>query len=138
MLRKLGGGTGLFADRLLAAWQEELDARAENDITVAATAALGLLVEATAWIRDQLENDEAKARGAATGYLRLFALTTMSVFWSRAVAALDGDESQFAQTKRKVAAFYASQVLPETASISASIRGGASSLAAFSAEDLQV
>ena len=137
VLRKLGGKTGEFADRLFAAWQQELAARNDEQVSAAADEALQLLLSATQWIRDKRENDEADARGAATGYLRLFALTALAVFWSRSIAALDGDNSHFAETKRKVGLFYVDQVLPETASIYRSLTDSSSALANISPRDFE-
>ena len=137
VLRKLGGGTGAFADKLLAAWREDLDARATDEFAAAAMAALDRLLSATAWIRDKLENDEAAARGAATNYLRLLALTSVAVFWAQAIEKLAGNDSNFAESKRKVALFYMQHVLPETLGLRAMIESGADGLDGISAEDFQ-
>ena len=135
VLRKLSGGTGAFADRLFASWRDELGARSTDEIASAAGSALDCLISATGWIRNKLENDEAAARGAATNYLRLFALTSLGVFWSQAVARLEGNSGKFAESKRKVARFYVQQVLPETVGLREIIESGADGLSDIGAED---
>ena len=129
--RKLTGGTGELADRFFA----ECLALAQQNKDAAATAAMQRLIKATAWLRERHESDDAAVRGAATQYLRLFALTIIGCMWTRAVVAISGKNGSFYDRKRKVARFYAEQILPETASLLATITDGDAALADFEVAD---
>ncbi|MDA0707010.1 MAG: acyl-CoA dehydrogenase family protein [Proteobacteria bacterium] len=129
--RKLTGSTGEFADRFFAEWL----AFAKKNKDAAATTAMQHLIEATAWFRERHESDDAAVRGAATQYLRLFALAIIGCMWTKSVAAMKNQEGGFYAAKRKVARFYAEQVLPETGSLLATITGGDAALADFEITD---
>jgi len=138
--RKLTGKTGEFADRFLDDWQKFLAEHASDENLAAlvepAAAALQGLIETTAWVRDKLQSDEATARGAASQYLRLFALTIIACFWVQVIVSIRDKSGAFYDMKRKVAHFYMQQVLPETAAIATTIVNGAESLANISVGDL--
>lgn len=125
--RKLTGSTGELADRLFA----EMLAFAEEHDDLPTVAAMQRLLKATAWIRDRHGSNDAAVRGAATQYLRLFALAIIGGMWTRSVAAMHGKDGSFYAAKRKVARFYAEQILPETESLLATITGGDAALADF-------
>jgi len=129
--RKLTGGTGEFADRFLADWMAFAEEHGDTD----AAAAMQRLIEATAWIRDRHAANDAAVRGAATQYLRLFALTIIGCMWTQAVVAIQGKSGRFYDAKRKVARFYAQQLLPETASLLQTITGGEGALSEFEVSD---
>ena len=129
--RKLTGSTGEFADRFMREW---LDYAQQHDDTSAA-AAMQDLITATAWIRERHGSDDAAVRGAATQYLRLFALAITGCMWTRAVVAAQGKDGEFYASKRKVARFYAEQLLPETASLLQTITAGSEALADFEVAD---
>ncbi len=129
--RKLTGSTGELADRFLAEWLAFVK---EHD-DVAAEAAMRRLLEATAWIRERHASHDAAVRGAATQYLRLFALTIIGCMWTKTVVATRGKSGSFYDIKRKVARFYAKQILPETASLLTTITGGDAALADFEVAD---
>jgi alkylation response protein AidB-like acyl-CoA dehydrogenase len=129
--RKLTGGTGEFADHFFA--EELAFAQQHDDLPV--VAAMQRLLEATAWIREKHAMDEAAVRGAATQYLRLFALAIIGCMWTRSIAATDDKDGSFYVAKRRVARFYGEQVLPETASLLATMTGGYSALADFEVAD---
>jgi butyryl-CoA dehydrogenase len=136
VFRKLTGRTGEFADRLFAGWREELGAHQENCRSVAAAlAALDRLQEATQWLRERIGNDDAVARGAATLFLRLFALTAIACLWSQILLLIRDSQGPFYDTKRKTARFFMDQVLPETLAIHRVLLEGASSLSDFSVSD---
>ena len=136
--RKLTGGTGEFADRFLKE-RKRILAEYENEkldtYVEPALAALERLTEATAWLRTQLESDEAAARGAATQYLRLFALSVIAALWADIIASIRGKDGSFYDVKRKVARFYIDQVLPETTGLYQAIVSGADALRALDVED---
>ena len=130
--RKLTGKTGELADRFLAGWL----AFAEENGDDAVATAMQHLIDATTWIRERQENDDAAVRGAATQYLRLFALAIIGCMWSKLVDAAQGKDGNFYDVKRKLARFYAEQILPETASLFATITSGSDALADFEVSDL--
>ena len=129
--RKLTGATGEFADRFLAEW---LAFAKDQDASEVADA-VQRVIDATAWIRERHESDDAAVRGVATQYLRLFSLAIIGCMWVKAIAAAQGKSGTFYDTKRKVARFYVDQVLPETASLHATIVNGRDALAEFEVAD---
>ena len=137
--RKLSGRTGQRADRLFESWQALLaDNRARNDfagIIEPAENALIRLQDATRWVRAAIESNDAAARGAATNYLRLFALTAIACLWADIVISIRAKKGNFYETKRKTARFYMHHVLPETESLYKVITVGAESLADFGVDD---
>ena len=137
--RKLTGKSGEFAAQFLRNWKQFLDTHS-SDGGVAAyvgptATALKHLTQATAWIQDQVQNDDAAARGAATQYLRLFALTIIACLWTQIMVAIRDKTGAFYDTKRKLANFYVRQVLPETASLHDTITTGDGALADFEVTD---
>jgi alkylation response protein AidB-like acyl-CoA dehydrogenase len=129
--RKLTGSTGEFAEKFMAEWL----AFAEQHGDANAAAAMQDLITATTWIRARHATDDAAVRGAATQYLRLFALAIIGCMWTKTVVATQGKDGDFYETKRKVARFYAEQLLPETASLLQTITGGSDALADFAVSD---
>jgi hypothetical protein len=113
---------------------EWLDYAQQNEDS-SATAAMQDLIAATAWIRERQAGDEAAVRGAATQYLRLFALAITGCMWTRAMVAAQGKDGEFYASKRKLARFYANQLLPETASLLQTITAGSDALADFAVAD---
>lgn len=133
--RKITGTTGEFVDRLLHEWQKTIENSEDTEEFSGAGAAVIRLIETTAWMRENLVNNDAALRGAATLYLRQFALTAVAVFWVQIVLAIRGKESGFHDAKRKTAKYYLTRILPETATLHRVIVDGAASLADFSADD---
>ena len=129
--RKLTGKTGELADRFFASWL----AFAKEHGDGPAAAAMQRVIDATAWIRERHASDDAAVRGAASQYLRLFALAIIGCMWSKSIVAIQGKDGSFYDTKRKVARFYAEQVLPETASLLTTITDGSDALAEFEVAD---
>ncbi len=139
LARKLTGPAGEFADRFLAE-QRSTIAELEFDgklaeVIVPVQAALEQLTATTRWMREHLESDPAAAHGAATPYLRLFALTLIASLWVQLAAASRSQDGAFYATKRKLAEFYVQHVLPETQSLALSITTGSSALAGFEVSD---
>jgi len=129
--RKLSGATGEMADRLLA----ECLAYTQQHGNTAATTAVQNLIDATAWIRERQANQDAAVRGAATQYLRLFALAMIAYMWARIVAASQHKDGSFYETRRKLARFYFERILPETGALLASITQGDGALTEFEVSD---
>jgi hypothetical protein len=138
--RKVSGKGSEFADQFLAGWQGFLKEHENDDKITAivgpAAVALQHLVETTRWVQTKVQSDDAAARGAASQYLRLFALTIIACLWSQIIVTIRDKEGTFYDVKRKLARFYMQQVLPETSSIAATIMDGAEALADFDVQDL--
>ena len=138
--RKITGKTGEFADRFLASWQEFLREHEDDEKVAAivgpAAVALECLIDTTRWLREKVQSDDATARGAASQYLRLFALTIIACMWSQIIVSIRDKEGSFYDIKRKLARFYMQQVLPETSALAATIIQGADALADFEVSDL--
>jgi alkylation response protein AidB-like acyl-CoA dehydrogenase len=129
--RKLTGKTGELADRFFAGWLTFAKEHGDEP----AAAAMQRVIDATAWIRERHAGDDAAVRGAASQYLRLFALAIIGCMWTRSIVSIQGKDGSFYDTKRKVARFYAEQVLPETASLLTTITDGSDALAEFEVAD---
>jgi len=136
--RKVTGRMTDFANGFLGNLQQDLAKHRDSvgEFVAPADAALQRLLDATAWIQEQAQSDEAAMRGAATQYLRLFGLTIIACLWVQIIAAIKDKDGQFYDVKRKLARFYMDQVLPETASIAETIVGGAAALAEINVNDL--
>jgi hypothetical protein len=136
--RKVSGRMTDFANGFLGGLQQDLAKHRDNvgELFAPADAALQRLLDATAWIQEKAQSDEAAMRGAATQYLRLFGLTIVACLWVQMIATIKDKDGQFYDVKRKLARFYMEQVLPETASIAETIVGGAAALADFNVSDL--
>ena len=137
--RKVTGRMGEFADRFLDGWQQFLAAHSDDDkfnaFVEPTASALQRLIDATRWLQEKVQSDEAAVRGAASQYLRLFALTIIGCLWTQIIVSIDGKDGAFYDTKRKLARFYMQQVLPETASLLDVIVNGDSALADFDVSD---
>jgi hypothetical protein len=138
--RKVSGRMTEFANAFLDEWQQLLTEHRGNDavsewVTPAAVA-LQRLIEITAWIQEKAQSDEATLRGAASQYLRLFALTIIACLWAQIIVSISDKSGVFYDQKRKLARFYMQQVLPETVSIATTITEGAEALADISVSDL--
>jgi len=138
--RKLTIDGGRLVDSQFADWREFLGACvASNElegIAGPAAAAFERLSDATEIMRARVREDDAAARGAATEYQRLFALTAVAILWAQVVASIAGKQGPVYDEKRRLARFYMSHALPETIALLAVITDGAESLAAFDAAAL--
>ena len=135
VFRKLSGRTGEFAGRFFANWRQMLNDNSAHDDMNAYVAptleALEKLVDATAWTQERMQSDPGMASGAATNYLRLFALSIIACIWTDIIASLRDKQGDFFDAKRDTALFYMQHVLPETAALHAVITNGSESLAEF-------
>lgn len=135
VFRKLSGRTGEFVGRFFANWRQMLNDNSAHDDMNAYVAptleALEKLVGATAWTQERMQSDPGMASGAATNYLRLFALSIIACIWTDIIASLRDKQGDFFDAKRDTALFYMQHVLPETAALHAVITSGSESLAEF-------
>lgn len=100
------------------------------------------LQQATMWLMQHGMTDREQAGSAATPYLRVFALTAMSYFWSRmanlAKRSLDAGSTEvdFYQAKIHTAEFFMDKLLPQIDSLITEIESGKDSLMAISINQL--
>jgi len=137
--RKVTGRMTEFANGFLGEWQRYLGEHSSDDKVAEtvnpAAVALQRLIDATQWLQDKAQTDEAALRGAASQYLRLFALTIVACFWSQVIVTIRDKDGGFYDVKRKLARFYMQQVLPETAALLEVIVSGDVALADFEVAD---
>lgn len=140
--RKVTGRMTDFANQFLNDWLAFLDGHADDDQgEVARSARLSLhrLIEATQWVQSKAQaGEDAAMRGCATQYLRLFALTIIGCLWAQIIDSIKEKDGDFYAVKRKLARFYAQQVLPETASLLDVIVNGSESIADFDVTEFDV
>jgi butyryl-CoA dehydrogenase len=78
---------------------------------------------------------EGELESAATDYLRLFGLVALGLLWGRmaaiAAAHLEDDPDGFYKAKLLSARFFAERILPQTASLAATIAGGSGAIGLF-------
>ncbi len=132
--RKLPQDGGRAVRAFFATIQSELDeAKAEaalDGISVPLADAFNKLQQATAWLAKNGFANPDEAGGAATDYLRVFALVSLGWLWlrmSRAALAkispADG-MAQFYEAKITTARFFAQKMLPEAGSRFQSLTAG--------------
>ena len=137
--RKVTGRMTEFANGFLGEWQQFLGEHSSDDsvadIVVPSATALQRLIDATLWMQEKAQSDEAAIRGGASQYLRLFALTIIACFWSQVIVTIRDKDGEFYEVKRKLARFYVQQVLPETGALLEVIVSGDAALAEFDVAD---
>lgn len=119
--------------------QKSSDTRDEMQPLIMGLAkAFGRLQTVTGWMAEKGLSNPEEGAGAATDYLRLFALTSLAYLWARAAEiALEkraGDEAVFYQAKLDTARFYYERILPQTGALMSMIMSGCGSMMAFNAE----
>jgi alkylation response protein AidB-like acyl-CoA dehydrogenase len=134
--RKVTGRMTEFANQFLAGWLAYLEGSQAGDIAAASREAMQRLIEVTQWLQARAEaGEDAAMRGAATQYLRLFALTIIGALWTQIIDSIADKQGEFYDVKRKLAKFYMQQVLPETAYLAGVIVAGSDALAEFDVAD---
>jgi len=137
--RKVTGRMTEFANGFLGEWQQFLGEHSSDDsvadIVEPSATALQRLIDATLWMQEKAQSDEAAIRGGASQYLRLFALTIIACFWSQVIVTIRDKDGEFYEVKRKLARFYVQQVLPETGALLEMIVSGDEALAEFDVAD---
>ena len=101
-------------------------------------AALTRLAEATRWLGEAAREDPNEAGAASYDYLRLLALVAFGRMWAEsaeiALAKQEGDNTGFYRAKLATARFFVRRLLPNTASLLATLSAGADSVMAMEAE----
>ncbi len=139
--RKLGLHDGRLFDGFLDEVNQSLASiEGRNDLTeftVPFKDALDRLVSVTGWLKGQTKEDPNALGGAATDYLRLFALTAFAWMWvqmaDKALSNRNGSDD-FYETKLQVARYFMTRILPGTVSLDTVIRSGAADMMAVSEE----
>jgi alkylation response protein AidB-like acyl-CoA dehydrogenase len=132
--RKLGQHGGRAVRAFFGMIQAELDAAkpepALESIAKPLADALNKLQQATMWLAQHGLSNPDEAGGAATDYLRMFALVSLGWMWLKMsrtaqakMASADGLE-QYYDAKLKTAAFFAQKMLPDVDSRFKSLTAG--------------
>ena len=94
--------------------------------------------ELTMWVGMQAMQNQDEAGAAASDYLRLIGHLCYGYFWARmaqvALAKQNGAEADFYKAKLATARFYFARLFPETAALTAAIKGGAKVMMELPAE----
>ena len=135
--RKLGRDSGLAMRGLLAEMQETVTAlQALDDPDSQAIAPLlqdGIesLGRVTDWIVGQMAGQPGEVLSGATSYMRLAGYVVGGWLLAHSAAQMGGRDDSFAGQKRKIARFFAEQLLPEGTAMERPITCGGSLVAAF-------
>ena len=101
-------------------------------------AALARLAQATQWLNEAAGEDPDEIGAASYDYLRLLALVAFGRMWAEsaeiALANRDGDNTGFYRAKLATARFFVRRLLPNTASLLATLSAGADSVMEMEAE----
>ena len=101
-------------------------------------AALERLAQATRWLNEAAREDPDEIGAASYDYLRLLALVAFGRMWAEsaeiALANEEGDNTGFYRAKLATARFFVRRLLPNTASLLATLSAGADTVMALEAE----
>ncbi len=109
------------------------------DYVTALDKAVNQLQATVMWLMQNAMRNHEEAGGAASDFLRLFALTAMTYMWARiAKAALGGKEkasdAEFYNAKLITGRFFIKRVLPQADALAAQIQAGVEPMMAMPAE----
>ena len=101
-------------------------------------AALERLAQATRWLNEAAREDPDEIGAASYDYLRLLALVAFGRMWAQsaeiALANQEGDNTGFYRAKLATARFFVRRLLPNTASLLATLSAGADAVMELEAE----
>jgi len=101
-------------------------------------AALARLTQATQWLNEAAAENPDEVGAASYDYLRLLGLVAFGRMWAEsaeiALANQEGDNTGFYRAKLATARFFVQRLLPNTASLLATLSAGADSVMALEAE----
>ena len=101
-------------------------------------AALERLAQATRWLNEAAREDPDEIGAASYDYLRLLALVAFGRMWAQsaeiALANQEGDNTGFYRAKLATARFFVRRLLPNTASLLATLSAGADTVMELEAE----
>ncbi len=141
--RKLAMNAGRAVRAFFLAMQAELlEAEASlADIVAPVEEALSKLEQATAWLAQHAFANPDEAGGAATDYLRIFALASLGWMWvkmakvaQKKLAEGANGSAAYYDAKIKTARFFAQKMLPEAGSRFRSLTAGSKTMMELDAE----
>ncbi len=92
------------------------------------------LERCTAWMVEHMGQQPGEALAGATSYMKLAGYVVSGWLMARSALATVGDDSAFASQKRKVARFFAEQLIPEGTAMERPITTGGALVAEIGAE----
>ena len=100
-----------------------------RDLAAPLDRAAELMRAAVASLKPRMAQDPAEIGGASNDFLQLTGYSVYAYLWVRmAVAALNCNDSGFAEAKQKTARFYLTRVFPRAESHALAIEAGAASV----------
>ena len=140
--RKLSMHDGRLVNRYLEILKGFLADNAADaklkEFTMPLSAAVECLEDATEWIARASVKDPEEVGATSCDYLKLMALVSLGYMWARAATVatpkLEGDNTGFYEAKLATARFYMQRLLPQTASLGASLKSGADTLMSLESE----
>ena len=138
--RKLGrdGGEAMAALAAeIAATVASLRTHDDSDLSAIAdplAEGLAALERTTQWLVEHIGDHPGEALAGATSYMRLAGYVTGGWLMANSALATVGDNSAFARQKRKVARFFAEQLIPEGTAMERPIVTGGALVAEMSAD----
>ena len=136
----------MFGGRLIDGYLEDLDGfvaehgddHALREFVDPLAAVIDRLREATQWIFEAAKVDPEEVGASSHDYLKLMGLTAFAHSWAQMAAValpkIEGDNSGFYANKVLTARFFFKRLLPQSAALLESLRGGADDLMAMEAE----
>ncbi|MFT6734883.1 MAG: alkylation response protein AidB-like acyl-CoA dehydrogenase [Polaribacter sp.] len=112
----------------------------EEHITIASSF-IDILEKSVGVVMQNTAKDALEAASVATPLLRMFALTTLAVFWAKMAhqsedkTTVDNYSKVFLLSKRKTAAHYFRLFKPEMVALSEEVKAGKESIMAFSQDE---
>ncbi|MCB1760454.1 MAG: acyl-CoA dehydrogenase C-terminal domain-containing protein [Gammaproteobacteria bacterium] len=137
--RKLPAHAGRYLRQFFHPVQYYLQEKA-NDVSMQSfqpplAKAFGRLQRATAWLAQRGMQNPEEAGGAASEYLRLFALVALGYLWMRmaeiGIRERDGAEALFYRAKVATASFYFERILPQSGALFAAVMAGSKCMMSF-------
>lgn len=134
--RKVARNGGASMAALLTEIREWLAAEGSKagDLAAQLEAALKLVEEATENLLEQAKEDPNAINALAVEYLDIVGYVLYAWFWARMVAAVEGRDDDFANSKRITADFYYERLLPQIHSLYAQFKAGSKNIMALPAD----
>jgi hypothetical protein len=132
-----GRAVQLFASRIRSFLEANADNATLKPYTEKLAAIAKVLSKSTMDTLGKAMKDPEELGAAATNYLRLFALCTLSFMWCLMLKQAAADSSAFGKTKFKTADFFFAHVYPEYHALLPMLEAGKSSLMALAESEFE-
>lgn len=134
--RKVARNKGASMAALIAEIREWLGTEKGKigELTEQLEEALVLVETATANLLEQAQEDPNAINALAVEYLDIVGYVLYAWLWARMIAAVDGRDDEFANSKRITAAFYYERLLPKIHSLYAQFKAGSKNIMALAAD----